>query len=51
MSGENRFRREKAALLGVDLSVIFLVLFAALGIATSLVFTYYGWTPVDPIAQ
>jgi hypothetical protein len=53
MSGEHRFRREKAALLRVDPSVVFLALalFAALGIATSLVLTYYGWTPVDPLAH
>jgi hypothetical protein len=51
MSGEHRFRREKAALRRVDLGVVLLALFVVVGMVTSLVFTYHGWTPVDSLGQ
>ena len=52
MSGPHRFKREQTPtkVKRDRFPLFFIFALAALGIAVSLLFTHYGWTPVESTA-
>jgi hypothetical protein len=51
MSGQHRLHHEQEPKVNRDRLMFFsMVGFVALGVAISLLFVYYGWTPVDFVA-